>query len=139
MNMISLLILFLSLGAPGTHTPGLAATPVSVLSTTPSDSSKIKWLDATTHDFGTIPVGKPVSKVFHFKNVSEVPIVIDNVRTTCGCTNTEWDEEPVLPGGEGTITVVFDAVMPKYFRKKVIVWFDGLPRAEHLFVEGVVE
>jgi hypothetical protein len=139
MNMISLLILFFSLGTPGGNTLELTATPTSFVSASPADSSKIKWLDATTHDFGAIPVGKPVSKVFHFKNVSEVPIVIDNVRTTCGCTNTEWDEEPVLPGATGTITVVFDAVMPKYFRKKVIVWFDGLPRAEHLFVEGVVE
>lgn len=137
MHMIHLLILFFSLQLPAKHASELNIYPA--ISPLVADSSKIRWLDATTHNFGSIPAGKPVRKAFHFKNLTDAPLVIDNVRTTCGCTNSEWDENPVLPGAEGTVTVVYDAALPKYFKKKVIVWFAGLSKPEHVFVEGVVE
>lgn len=97
------------------------------------------WVTPTTHDFGTLKLHVPAPVEFKFKNTSDVPITIDNVRSICGCTATEWTETPVLPGKEGFIKVVFDARKEGYFYKKVTVFFNTQRKGEKLFVEGFVE
>lgn len=97
------------------------------------------WLTPTTHDFGTLSHNVPAPVEFKFKNTSDAPIVIDNVRSVCGCTASEWTETPVLPGKEGFVKVVFDARKVGYFYKKVTVYFDAQRKGEKLFVEGFVE
>lgn len=65
--------------------------------------------DETGHDFGTIAERDgAVSHRFRFTNVSERPVVIEEILTTCGCTVAEYDRQPVLPGQSGTICVRFD-------------------------------
>ncbi|MCU0348407.1 MAG: DUF1573 domain-containing protein, partial [Saprospiraceae bacterium] len=82
-----------------------------------------EWTTPTTHDFGDLQLLKPATYDFKFKNTGDAPIVIDNVRSVCGCTATEWSETPVLPGKEGYVRVVFDARKAGYFNKKVTVFF----------------
>lgn len=101
--------------------------------------SRVEWLNETSHDFGTIKQNQPVSHIFKFKNISDTPLTIDNVRTTCGCTAPEWDEsEVILPDSTGKITLAFDAKAPGYFYKMAKVWINGQKRGEKLFIEGEV-
>lgn len=59
-------------------------------------------------DFGTIEEADGiVTHVFRFANVSEKPIRIVSVSTSCGCTNAQFSTEPVAPGEFGEITVHF--------------------------------
>ena len=60
-------------------------------------------------DFGSIQEADgPVSHTFRFANISNNPIQIANVATSCGCTTVQYSTEPI-PGGEyGELTVVFD-------------------------------
>jgi hypothetical protein len=97
------------------------------------------WISQTTHDFGDIKLSVPVKYDFRFKNTGDAPLIIDNVRSTCGCTGTDWEETPVPPGGEGTINVEYDARKPGYFYKKITVFFNGQRKGEKLHVEGFVE
>ncbi len=97
------------------------------------------WTTPTTYDFGDLQHGKPVSHEFKFKNVSDAPIVIENVRFTCSCTSTEWTETPILPGKEGVVKVGFDARKKGYFIKKITVFFTHQRKAEKLHIEGFVE
>lgn len=60
------------------------------------------------HDFGTIVPGKPVRYAFRFVNRGENPLVIYEVKTSCGCTVPHWPREPIPPGGSGEIVVEFD-------------------------------
>ncbi|MEM8525179.1 MAG: DUF1573 domain-containing protein [Bacteroidota bacterium] len=104
-----------------------------------SDDITIEWTDSTEHDFETIAQGIPKTHKFTFKNTHDEPIVIETIRTTCGCTVPEWSEEPVLPDSLGTIQLQYDAQKMGYFRKKIRVFFAHQRKAEHLFIEGFVE
>ena len=100
--------------------------------------SKIIWTTPTTHDFGEILRGKSVTYIFEFKNTSNAPLIIDNVRTDCGCTASDWEETPVEAGAQGRITIHFDASKTGYFKKKITVWIKGMKKAEKLSIEGEV-
>jgi hypothetical protein len=101
--------------------------------------SKIEWLTPTEYDFGTIPQGKPVKMVFKFKNKTDLPLGIDNVRTECGCTEAEREETPILAGAIGQIPVQYDAQKTGFFKKKIIVWLHGQRFSEKLYITGIVE
>ena len=62
----------------------------------------------TEHDFGTIPNGTPVTTVFEYKNVGSSPLVVSDIKSTCGCTvPSDWTKE-VMPGDTGKFTVQFN-------------------------------
>ena len=67
---------------------------VAVSAGDPSTMAKFKW-DETTHDFGKIDQGKPVSTEFVFTNTGTTPLVISNVKGSCGCTVTEYTKEAI--------------------------------------------
>jgi hypothetical protein len=52
------------------------------------------------------------------------PIVISNVRTSCGCTVAEYSKKPILPGESSTISVTYNAQKAGVFNKIVSVTMD---------------
>ena len=70
--------------------------------------TSIRWLDSTK-DFGTIPEGRKVEVSFRFRNTGASPLVITQVRPSCGCTVADQPNEPVAPGAEGHITATFNS------------------------------
>lgn len=104
----------------------------------PTTSSKVVWLDETEHEFGDVEMNKPIQHTFTFKNISDAPLTIDNVRTSCGCTGTTWSDVPVLPDSTSTIVLEYDAKQAGYFRKYARVYFNGQRKAEKLWVIGFV-
>jgi hypothetical protein len=60
-------------------------------------------------NFGTIKeIDGVIQHNFQFINKGKVPLIVNDVRSTCGCTVPVWPHEPVLPGKSGIITVHFD-------------------------------
>ena len=99
----------------------------------------IEWLTATEHDFGELKKGVPATFEFRFKNTHTEPITIDNVRSTCGCTASEWEESVILPGEESKIKIEYDARKEGYFYKKITVFFSAQRKSEKLYIAGYVE
>jgi hypothetical protein len=66
-------------------------------------------LEKTTHDFGDIYQGDRVEHVFKFTNTGNEPLIIQDIRITCGCTQPEWPRQPIMPGGKGEIKVGFNS------------------------------
>lgn len=64
-----------------------------------------------THvDFGRIVQGAKVDSVYIFENTGGAPLVISDVRGSCGCTvGKDWPKQPVEPGERARITVSFDS------------------------------
>ena len=62
----------------------------------------------TEHDFGNIPNGIPVKTVFEYKNVGSSPLVVSDVKSTCGCTVPSDYTKEVMPGEKGQFTVEFN-------------------------------
>lgn len=63
----------------------------------------------TVYDFGKITQGELVGTTFIFKNTGKSNLIIQDANASCGCTVPRWDKEPVLPGEEGSVDVVFDS------------------------------
>lgn len=76
--------------------------------------------EESSFDFGDIRQGDKVEHTFAFENTGDAPLIITNVRVTCGCTATEWPREPIGPGEESAITVQFNSAGKKGRQNKVI-------------------
>lgn len=91
-------------------------------------------------NFGTIKETDPVvSHEFRFTNEGKVPLIINDVKSSCGCTVPEWPREPVLPGKSSTIKVNFN---PKQQKGSVVKSIQILSNAVKpqipLIIKGVV-
>lgn len=65
--------------------------------------------DKKEHDFGEIENGTPVSTVFTYTNTGNSPLVITDIKSTCGCTvPQDWSKEPLAPGASSKFTVDFN-------------------------------
>lgn len=111
---------------------------LALLPLLPFDESKVKWLSPLEHDFGDIKHNEPVEHDFKFVNISDALLTIDNVRTSCGCTASDWVDAPTGIADTSAVSIVYDAAKPGYFRKKIKVFFRGQRNAEILYVEGFV-
>jgi hypothetical protein len=58
-------------------------------------------------NFGEIDEGQTVDLVFKFKNTGDSLLVINNIRSTCGCTVPQLKKRRFKPGEEGNIPVKF--------------------------------
>jgi len=73
-----------------------------------------------SHDFGDIYQGDKVEYTFNFENTGDAPLIITNIKVTCGCTATNWSREPIFPGEESSITVKFNSAGKLNKQNKVI-------------------
>ena len=64
--------------------------------------------DILEHDFGKVRVGEKVGWYFKYRNTGDKPLIITSANASCGCTVPEYQKEPLAPGQEGLIKVVFD-------------------------------
>lgn len=99
--------------------------------------SKIEF-NTTHHDFGEIEFGADGNHEFVFTNSSDVPLVINNVKTSCGCTVPEWSKDPIAQGGKGIIKVKYNTKLPGKFRKSISVYSNAENSPYMLFIIGVV-
>ncbi len=75
----------------------------------PDDLPKITFA-STEQDMGKVVQGARVEKSYSFTNTGNRPLVISDVRSTCGCTvGKDWPKDPIKPGDGGAITVSFDS------------------------------
>lgn len=100
-------------------------------------ASSMKW-ESGTVDFGKIPQGKPVVANFTFTNTSMVPLIINSVSTSCGCTVADYPKEPVLPGKTAVISATFNAAAAGPFQKSVLVSTNATEGRSTLILKGEV-
>ncbi len=96
--------------------------------------------EKTEHDFGKINEGDGrVSVDFEFKNEGMAPLVLSNVRASCGCTTPTWTKEPVEPGQSGKITVTYNPNgRPGRFQKTVTITSNASEPTKKVFIKGEV-
>lgn len=75
----------------------------------PATSGAMIKFEEETHDFGDLMQGGDASWVFKFTNNGTEDLIISGAKGSCGCTVPKWSSEPVPPGGEGEIKVVYDS------------------------------
>jgi len=70
------------------------------------NAPKIEF-EKLVHDYGTIYQYGDGNCEFHFTNNGKEPLVLSNVRSSCGCTVPDWPRKPILPGKSDVIKVKY--------------------------------
>jgi len=114
----------------------------SACSDDPEQQAKKKgqeiWFGEYVHDYGEILKDSDGSWTFEFKNIGEYAIVVNKVRSTCGCTVPAWSREPIEPGASGEITVIYNTALTGTFLKSLYVYSSALNSPVKLQVKGRV-
>jgi len=92
----------------------------------------------TSHDFGSIVYGANGKVDFTFANKGTNPLVITDVKSSCGCTIPTWTKEPVAPGQIGTITIEYNTTLPGVFNKTVAVYSNANNSPVRIEIRGKV-
>lgn len=112
---------------------------VSMASETASGDAAAFKFEKESFDFGQITNGEKVSYDFKFTNIGESPLIITSATATCGCTVPDYPKEPVAPGAEGVIKVVFDSTGKLGMQNKVItITANTVPEITQLNILGNV-
>jgi len=90
------------------------------------------------HDFGKIPQGTPVTTIFEFTNVGKEPLILTEVRPTCGCTIADYTKTPVKNGEKGTIKITYNAAVAAPFNKTIVVTSNSKTPQKYLNIVGEV-
>ncbi|MBU2927462.1 DUF1573 domain-containing protein [Winogradskyella psychrotolerans] len=89
-------------------------------------------------DYGTIEKGADGVRVFEFTNTGDAPLVISNVKSTCGCTVPKKPEGPIMPGETGKIEVKYDTKRVNPIRKTITVFSNAETPTVALKIKGLV-
>jgi hypothetical protein len=90
------------------------------------------------HDFGKIPQGTPVTTIFEFTNIGQSPLILADVRPTCGCTIADYTKTPVKPGDKGLIKITYNAAAAYPFNKTIVVTSNAKTPQKFLVIVGEV-
>lgn len=92
------------------------------------------------HDFGKFKEEDgSVTYQFVFTNTGSVPLIITQVRPSCGCTSPDWSKEPVLPGKKGFVSATYNPKnRPGPFNKSLAVISNATTPNKVLRIKGEV-
>ncbi len=112
---------------------------VSYMMIAQTQTAKITFAEES-YDFGKIAEEKgPVTHEFSFTNTGAQPLIIQNVRASCGCTAPDWTKDPVLPGKKGVVKATFDPKgRPGPFNKSITVSSNAENSTVVLTIKGEV-
>lgn len=90
------------------------------------------------HDFGDVLLSDgPLSCTFSVKNISDSPIVIYNVVSSCGCTDVKWTRAPIAAGSTGEISATYSNDEGPYpFDKTLTVYVSNVKKPIILRLRG---
>lgn len=67
-----------------------------------------EFFDTLQHNFGVLHQHDSAVHYFHFVNKSQTDLIIEDVKSTCSCTASDYPKQPVKPGEKAYIKVTFD-------------------------------
>lgn len=84
-------------------------------------------------------VGIKQKMVYRIKNSGDSPLVISDVKTSCGCTNAEWEKKPVAAGKITEIKAEITLDHSGYFEKTITVYCNTEEQQIVLKIKGTTE
>ena len=91
-----------------------------------------------TIDYGQVAKGADGVRVFEFTNTGNEPLIISNVKSSCGCTVPSKPDGPIMPGKTGEIKVKYDTNRVNPIRKTITVMSNADTPTVALKIKGLV-
>lgn len=95
-------------------------------------------LPSDTINCGQVEFKRPVKAEFKMKNSGAKPLLISDVKTSCGCTTVSYPKGEVAPGKTFTVSAVYDAKQLGHFQKEVGIYSNASDKPLLLTLKGVV-
>jgi hypothetical protein len=102
-----------------------------------SAQAKIEFKQSEIN-YGKIAKGSDGVRVFEFTNTGDKPLVIEDVKSSCGCTVPEKPTGPIAPGESSTIKVKYDTNRVGPIRKTITVYSNAENKVTPLKIKGEV-
>jgi hypothetical protein len=94
--------------------------------TNKKDINTIIELTNGDYDMGKISAGKPLEFNVYIKNISTDTLILQDVKTVCGCTTPKFKTaDKILPGKSIFITLGFNGNATGEFSKFADIYFKG--------------
>jgi len=87
-------------------------------------------------DYGTITQNSDGMRIFTFTNKGNAPLIISDVKTSCGCTVPTYSKEAILPGNEGQLKIKYDTKRLGNFTKTITVISNAKKGRKTLKIKG---
>lgn len=110
---------------------------VTLISFTANAQAKINFKSDTV-DYGEIAKGSDGVRVFEFTNIGNAPLIISDVKSSCGCTVPKKPDGPIAPGASSTIQVKYDTNRVGPIRKTITVYSNADEPIKALKIKGEV-
>ncbi len=102
-----------------------------------AQQAKISFTEDTV-DYGTIAKGSDGVREFKFTNTGDAPLIISDVKSSCGCTVPKKPDGPIAPGASSSIQVKYDTNRVGPIRKTVTVTSNASEPMVALKIKGEV-
>jgi hypothetical protein len=102
------------------------------------DSGREIFFAETTYDYGQIEQDSDGIYIIEFKNLGQDAIIINKVRSSCGCTIPSWPRKPIEQGASGEIEVKYNTALAGSFMKSVYVYSSAKNSPVKLTIKGKV-
>ncbi|WP_179008804.1 DUF1573 domain-containing protein [Winogradskyella forsetii] len=89
-------------------------------------------------DYGSIVQNSDGTRLFTFTNTGDAPLLITNVKTTCGCTVPKYSKAPILPSETGELNIKYDTKRLGAFTKTVTVMSNAEGGNKILKIKGTI-
>lgn len=110
---------------------------IALISFTAYTQAKIEFKTETI-DYGQIEKGSDGVRVFEFTNIGNADLIIQDVKSSCGCTVPEKPKDPVAPGKTGVIKVKYDTQRVGKIRKTITVYSNATEAIKAIKIKGEV-
>ena len=113
-------------------------TLLLVLCATLSINSQEFKFEQETIDYGKIIKGSEGERTFVFTNVGDAPLIIQSIKSSCGCTVPKKPEAPIMPGEKGEIKVSYDTKRIGGFSKQITILSNAITARKIVKIKGFV-
>ena len=113
-------------------------TLLLVLCATLSINSQEFKFEQETIDYGKIIKGSEGERTFVFTNVGDAPLIIQSIKSSCGCTVPKKPEAPIMPGEKGEIKVSYDTKRIGGFSKQITILSNAITVRKIVKIKGFV-
>lgn len=94
--------------------------------------------DKVVHDYGELEQHGDGNCEFKFTNTGKEPLILSNVRSSCGCTVPVWPRQPILPGKSDVIKVKYDTKRIGTINKSIQVYSNATEKTVVLKIKGKI-
>ena len=113
-------------------------TLLLVLCATLTINSQEFKFEQETIDYGKIIKGSEGERTFVFTNIGDAPLMIQSIKSSCGCTVPKKPEAPIMPGEKGEIKVSYDTKRIGGFSKQITILSNATTTRKIVKIKGFV-